>query len=445
MASPRPDVVDLLDVPVAPGGTVIAVSDLHLPPARTDVSGRCARMLASRLTEAADDGEDLTVVLAGDVVEMLAFPEANANIILEAHPDLCAALSGVTERGGQVIYTVGNHDGDLAWDLKAATAVRNHTRAKICLAADLIMPGGKRIRVEHGHQVDPYNCFHDARNPLDTPLGHHIVREVLPKVEWLGGGWLDGAHEMADPGDFPSFLASRLVYRKLTRHLWWLILLPVVLIGALRLASVVNLRKNYPTGAQWLHDGEILGYGAALDLAIIALIITVVSRRAWLSLSALALAERGYGQNRAARERADELIAEGYTGFLSGHTHHPELHAHGDGFYANSGSGTSVVEAIETGRGRPPVYLRTQQISWLEITAKGEDFSATLKSARVELPGATRVERFMVAGRNPHAAVPSTVASWPGGPDWPTSGRSLRKLAKRKLALHKEARRRGLD
>jgi UDP-2,3-diacylglucosamine pyrophosphatase LpxH len=450
MASPRPDVVDLLDVPVAPGGTVIAISDLHLPPARNDVSGRCAEMLASRLTQA--QGEDLTVVLAGDIVEMLAYPETNANTILEAHPDLCAALASVTERGGQVIYTVGNHDGDLAWDLKAATAVRDLTHAKICLAADLVMPGGKRIRVEHGHQIDPYNCFHDPRNPLDTPLGHHIVREVLPKIEWLGGRWLDGAHEMADPGDFPSFLASRLVYRKLTRHLWWLILLPIALIGILKLAQVVNLRKHYPTGAQWLHDGEILGYGAVLDLAIIALIITIVSRRAWLSLSALALAERGYGQNRAARERADELIAEGYTGFLSGHTHHPELHAHGGGFYANSGSCTSVVEAIETGRGRPPVYLRTQQISWLELVAGADDFSATLKSARVELPGATSVERFMAAGRNPHAAIPCVVAAWPDGPDWPTTSRSLRKLAKRKLAkrkrkleMDKEARRLGRD
>ncbi|MCW2936014.1 MAG: hypothetical protein JWM19_6976, partial [Actinomycetia bacterium] len=110
-----------------------------------------------------------------------------------------------------------------------------------------------------------------------------------------------------------------------------------------------------------------------------------------------------------------------------------------DGFYANSGSCTSVVEAIETGRGRPPVYLRTQQISWLELTASADGFAATLKSARVELPGATRAELFMVAGRNPHAAVPCAVATWPDGPCWPTASRSLRKLAKRKLEKRKLA------
>ncbi len=423
MASPRPDVTELLDVPVPPGGAVIAISDLHLPPERTAVSGRCCEVLASRLAE---QTAPVTVVLAGDIVEMLAFPGTTAGDILQAHDDLCQALAGVTGRGGQVIYTVGNHDGDLAWDLKAADAVRDLTGAQLCLAADLRLPGGERIRVEHGHQLDPYNCFHDPRNPLDTPLGHHIVREVIPKIEWLGRDWLTGAHEMADPGDFPSFVASRLVYRKLVRHLWWLVLLPIVTF-ALVLPELGRVGNRFPDTATVVHDIEILGYGAAIDIAIIALILAIVSRRAWTSISALALAERGYGQNTAARQRADDLIADGYAGFVSGHTHHPELRAHGAGFYANAGSCTSVVEAIDTMRGMPPVYLRTQQLSWLEITAGGDrPCRAQLKSARVELPGATRLERVMAAARNPHASAPCSVASWPDGPDWPAHRKHLR-------------------
>ena len=373
---------------------------------------------------------------------------------------LCQALAGVIERGGQVIYTVGNHDGDLAWDLKAATAVREATGARLCLAADLVLPDGERIRVEHGHQIDPYNCFTDARNPLDTPLGHHIVREVIPKIEWLGRDWLTGAHEMADPADFPSFLASRLVYRKLVRHLWWVILAPVMLF-ALVLPELGRVQNRYPDAGRWLRDGELLGYGAAVDVVLLALVIAVLLRRAWTSISALALSQRGYGQNSAARERADELISQGYTGYLSGHTHHPELRAHGDGFYGNTGSCTSVVEAIETVHGMPPVYLRTQQLSWLEVTAtppssiaepnttgQGQDeaaeqvranqsWHATLKSARVELPGATRFERFLVRSRNPHATAPKVVASWPEGPNWPKDRRHLKhRHVKRRYVKH---------
>ena len=433
-----PDVADRLDVPVPAGGMVIALSDLHLPPERTAVSARCCEMIARRLDA---ETAPLTVVLAGDIVEMLAFPGTAAADILAAHQDLCDALAAVTTRGGQVVYTVGNHDGDLAWDLKAAEAVRDATGARICLAADLRLPDGELVRAEHGHQLDPYNCFHDPRNPLDTPLGHHIVREVIPKIEWLGRDWLNGAHEMADPADFPSFLASRLVYRKLARHLWWIVALPLVLFFVI-VPALGYVRTKYPDTGFWLHDAEILAYGAIVDIVLIALIVAIVSRRAWTSISALALAERGYGQNTAARERADELIAQGYTGYVSGHTHHPELHSHGGGFYANSGSCTSVVEAIDTMRGLPPVYLRTQQLSWLEIStgtgadgggagdagADGGGMRVRLQSARVELPGATYTERFMAAARNPHSAQPCAVATWPGGPEWPADRRHLRDL-----------------
>src|SRR5262245_7017811 len=412
MPSPRPEIADLLEVDVPPGGKVITASDLHLPPVRTDVSGRSCETLARHL-----DGEPgpLTVVLAGDVVELLGFPEATATDILRAHEDLCVALAAVTARGGQVIYAIGNHDADLAWDVKTADAVREMTGARLCLAADLILPDGRKVRVEHGHQLDPYNCFHDPRNALDTPIGHHIVREVIPKIEWLGQGWVDGAHEMADPTDFPSFVGSRMVYRKLGRRLWWLIAIPLGILILLRIPVLSSIRTRYPDTDIWVHRGEILGYGAIADLVMLAVVVAILARRSWLSISALALDERGYGQNHAARQRAADLVADGYHGFISGHTHHPELGAIASGFYANSGSGTSVVEGIGGRFGLPPAYVRNQQVCWVEVDGE----QTQLVSARVELPGATKMERFVARGRNPHSDTPVCVASWPAGPDWP--------------------------
>jgi hypothetical protein len=108
----------------------------------------------------------------------------------------------------------------------------------------------------------------------------------------------------------------------------------------------------------------------------------------------------------------------------------------------------------------PPVYLRTQQLSWLEITTKpgpeladdDQDQSAgrvrvsrcchaTLQSARVELPGATWFERILAAARNPHSSAPKAVASWPEGPDWPVEDRHLnhRHLRKAKRAVKNAA------
>ena len=74
-----------------------------------------------------------------------------------------------------------------------------------------------------------------------------------------------------------------------------------------------------------------------------------------------------------------------------------------------------MVEAIGGKFGLPPAYVRNQQVCWLEMTGT----RAELFSARVELPGATRMERFVAHGRNPHSDNPVRVASWPAGPDWP--------------------------
>jgi hypothetical protein len=148
---------------------------------------------------------------------------------------------------------------------------------------------------------------------------------------------------------------------------------------------------------------------------MLAAVAGILARRAWLSISALALGERGYGQNHSARQRAADLIADGYHGFISGHTHHPQLATVASGFYANSGSCTSVVEGIGGRFGLPPAYVRNQQICWIEMSRE----KAELVSARVELPGATKMERFVARGRNPHSDTPACVASWPSGPDWP--------------------------
>jgi hypothetical protein len=59
--------------------------------------------------------------------------------------------------------------------------------------------------------------------------------------------------------------------------------------------------------------------------------------------------------------------------------------------------------------------VRNQQICWVEIDGEKTE----LVSARVELPGATKMERFVAHGRNPHSDTPVCVASWPAGTDWP--------------------------
>ena len=86
-----------------------------------------------------------------------------------------------------------------------------------------------------------------------------------------------------------------------------------------------------------------------------------------------------------------------------------------------------MVEAIGGKFGLPPAYVRNQQVCWVEVTGGGVE----LVGARVELPGATRMERFVAHGRNPHSNTPVRVASWPAGPDWPPPDKKALRISGR--------------
>ena len=86
------------------------------------------------------------------------------------------------------------------------------------------------------------------------------------------------------------------------------------------------------------------------DLAVVALAVVTASvlvlagRHAWKGASFSVVSKRGKNQNDNARAAAEQLVGTGYRGMISGHTHHPELSEVRTGFYANTGSGTKIVE-----------------------------------------------------------------------------------------------------
>jgi len=90
-----------------------------------------------------------------------------------------------------------------------------------------------------------------------------LSTQVLDAVEPAKGQLVDSAHEMADPADFPSFIGSRLVYRKLGRHLWWLIAIPLVLLIVIRIGVLAAFTTRYPDTDVWVRRAEILAAIAA--------------------------------------------------------------------------------------------------------------------------------------------------------------------------------------
>lgn len=419
MRSPLP--LDSIELTVPPGATTLIVSDLHLRSAPTMATSRVEEALVRRLDALAAPA---VVILAGDIVEFLGEPTLRARDAFAAHSRLSQAIHRIAELDGcSVVELVGNHDAKLAWDPDSALEATAATGATLALTADLLIhtvSGCQRVRVEHGNRFDPYNRFQDVRNPLDTPFGHHVVREVLPFVNDVAPDWLDGTTDLADPPDFPSFVGSRLAYRRLAGHLRWLLIPLLLLMLLLRVPLVLLVTNRLPDTVQdWLGRLAFVGGVLLVDALIIVLMVIVLIRRSWQALRSLDLSDRGWGQNKAAREEAENLAQAGYAGLICGHSHRPEITglAAGKGFFANSGSATPVVEAVPARFGMPPVYLRYLQVSWLELRC-GDCLTVDLAIAETPLPGATRLERYLAKRHPQNHPTPTKVASWPGG-RWP--------------------------
>lgn len=422
---PHRELVDALTIAVPASGTVFVVSDVHLPPRQTRHSAHVCRTVAAALSALPDP---VTVVLAGDILELLGNPETSPQTILDAHPLLVGALCGVRERGGRVVYVVGNHDVRLAWDAAAAGQVRAVLGVELVLQADLVLPADEplRLRIEHGHGQDPFNIVTDPRDPLDTPLGHHVVTDVLPRLSFLGAGrgvlpadgdvdaavggepdrWLSGAGELVDPLDFPGFVGSRLVYRRLTVHLPWVIAVVVGVALIVRLSLLYGLVQRLPEDVSTavLHSAYFVA-AAVVDAALLLAVLAVAARRVFRSVSSLDLGPQGAATNQAGQAHARQLAVDGYHGYLCGHTHRPELAALAcqggtpTVVFANTGCGTAAVVPARARLGLPPVYLRALQLSWLEVGNDGTRWVIRLRTQRVPLKGSTRLERLLVADR----------------------------------------------
>ncbi|MCU1453820.1 MAG: hypothetical protein JWN46_1966 [Acidimicrobiales bacterium] len=416
----EPLVPDLIEVQVPVGGRVVVASDLHLGQNATPSSEQVAAELARAIESRPGPG---VVVLAGNTFELLSEPHDDPARALRAHPRLASALAAyAAEPHRRVLVLAGNHDASLAWHAPAVRALCTEIGAEVALAADLVIEtggGARRVRVEHGHQLDPANAFDDPRNPGETPLGYHMVRDLLPLAKRSNSNWLDGIELVIDPGDTISFVRSRLAYRQLARRSLTLLLAPIVA-GLLALTWVLAGRDPDQGMLVAARAALVAGGGLLVSVIVGGAWWTWAARRPLAALWPAAVPGSRRGQNEAARRVAGQLLGDGWAGYITGHTHLPELRDLGGGFYGNAGAGGAVVERRPGRLGMPAAYAVGRRLSWIEIEA-GSSLHVELRWGRQALPSSTMLERIFtrpVQGGTPR---PSVVASWPNGQQWPVA------------------------
>jgi lysylphosphatidylglycerol synthetase-like protein (DUF2156 family) len=441
------EIADELDVEVGLGGRVLVASDLLLGCPATPASASATTDLARAIEAWNGPG---ALIVAGNLFELLvaeapdAAPDPRA--ALGAHPRLTSALRAFSAgEGRRLICLPGSRDARLAWDHAAAGAVAGELGAELALAVEVSLETGagrRRVRVEPGHRLDPRHALADPRNPACTPVGHHLLADMLPALGGARSSWLQGVDRLPEPSRFPRFLASRLAYRRLARHAWWL-LVPF----AVAILLKVPLSYLWAAPAQHLsHLGAwprrlgLVGLTTVLDLVLVVLGVAWVSRRTWAAMGGVALGSTGDDPNDRARAEATALVGAGLAGLVTGHTRRPELSILGTGFYANPGAVAEVVDECPARLGLPPIFLHRRQLSWVELEA-GAELHARLLQARLDLPGATVIERMAARRRHLGDPHPAVVATFPHGPPYPqladpaSRQRLVRRLAAVAIAL----------
>lgn len=433
---------DRIEVRVPRGGRAVVVSDLHLTGTMTVASqGACAEMIR---VLAGWDGPGVFVI-AGDGFEQLHDPVAPIGAILDAHHEWAETVEAfASDPDHTVVILSGNHDGNIAWDPHMAEVLAARLGASsFALSVDLVLEtgaGDQRVHVVHGNQDDPYNAFVDPRSPIDTPTGHHVVRQVLPQFDRTvkPGGLLDGLTWLSEPAQAGEMVGSRLLYRSLVGRIWWLAI-PFLAASALRLIAFLP-------GVEALLDAHAVGwlYGLGVAMIVLVLLTAAVALVTMLGVHrALANTEIGErsgvgAHNAATRERAARMVELGYSGMIAGHTHSPELSVVGPGFYANSGCGVEVLGPRPARFGLPRPFTSVRRCARVELQA-ADELEVRLVLGDTPLPVDSALERFVMKPDRDTPDTPQVVASLPSGATWPIDAARLGEFARTRRVRRRAA------
>jgi UDP-2,3-diacylglucosamine pyrophosphatase LpxH len=376
--------------------------------------------LAALFESLADHPGPVELVLAGDFFDLLRIadvPEgknrASATSSRAEYADLFAALGRfASEPGRKVVYLPGNHDAEVWWnreiraDLEGTGLVHEFA---LSYCASFESETERVVYCEHGNQFDPTNTIRDYDDPLDTPLGEHIVTDVLPHlpVGWeTEGGNLRAIDRVFPLSIIPGWLAGRLFYQVATQTVRWL-LLPLVIL----LAAHAILEDGGSVSSLLVE----LAYDLGILLLVFGVFLLVAARATNRVIRASTTRVRDDAEHELIRSRleageppplSDSLTSE-IAVFVSGHTHAPSLtHFDGPAGYrgalVNSGCWLRQLQPVPGRFGAPPVFVSRFVQTHVRVYRDDRAIQVELWEHPRPSPRQLRVvERLAVVGRLP--------------------------------------------
>jgi UDP-2,3-diacylglucosamine pyrophosphatase LpxH len=374
------------------------------------------------------------LVLAGDFFDLLRVSEVpdglNRASLTIARPEYRALFDGLRRLAAQasrtVIYLPGNHDAEVWWNPEIrATLEREGLVHGFALSYTACFESepDRIVYCEHGNQFDPANTFRDYADPLDTPLGDHVVTDLMPRLP--GGRTLTPTLHLREIDrvfpltKIPEWITARLFYDLVRQAVRWLLLPLLVAFAAY--GSI-----KYALGASDYGVLDVLvdvGYDVAVLLVAFGVFVLVLRRTANQAIRGAARRFGGDGEDpEDGDDPTDEIrhrlesgrpppLGQGQRGeiavFVSGHTHAPSLvefetPSGARGAAVNSGCWLRQAHPVEARLRAPSVFVSRYVFTHARVHRSADGIEAELwehpRPCRRQL---LVVERLAAAGRLP--------------------------------------------
>jgi UDP-2,3-diacylglucosamine pyrophosphatase LpxH len=426
---------------------VVFVSDSHIGGDPGCDGFESPKELEALFVELAGREGPVELILAGDFFDFLQIGEVpegkdRASLTIERpeYLDLFAALERFRAAAGKrVIYLPGNHDAESFWNPEIQETLRERGLvdefAYYYLAS--VETGGRRrvIYCEHGNQFDPENSVGDYHDPLDTPVGHHVVmngtRRIAPYGEISPGLDLSEIKMVYPLVAIPAWIVSRYFYHwsgKVANYL----LVPLLVAYAIykvtafaiaratgsKVSLIFGSYRELPQVHQAFLDTVLF---LLLVAGIFGIFFLVVRHAVRTTLRAISPGGTPhYSPAEASQEKVRAILVgearppmdpafDPTTAdvFVSGHTHLPSFAEteRADGSKAvlvNSGCFLRQLQPITPRLKGPPIFVSKFVLTHVRVFAQGEKLRVELweqpKPAGQTL---SRIERLLSVGRRP--------------------------------------------
>jgi UDP-2,3-diacylglucosamine pyrophosphatase LpxH len=390
--------------------------------------------LVAFLRELEVKNNETELIIVGDTFGFweLTTVEGTAQLdeIIKHHSAIFEQLKRTGEKI-QITMMVGNHDYDLACDPLYAVKLSEYNinlDTSLALVREL---AGRKIWIEHGQQIDPFNAAAAYGNPYALPAGFFITKSFVSGASLLSvfgaSDWLKDIRSV-DVRSIPDWLISNYFYNEMNIILRWLLLPFLLLLTVTAFALIGQLLKilgifdvnylldNPLTRALGLF-GDVLRWimTASMFVWFFILMVSVplyfIYRDVRYTLSRFQVfppykSAPTNEANNIYLDHASEIFKTdpAICAYVFGHTHEALLvQDEGNRAIINTGTWLKILRRVRVRFGLlPAVYFPTFRLNYFKFSEENNrviiDYVEIPKEPKEKL---TLLQRFLVIGRKP--------------------------------------------